>query len=410
MFTGNYNLIGRGESVVLSNGDSIWIRRNHRFVFQSFIKTQAGHYDPQIKLLQRSYQILPRTLGKGTFAQVNVAIHRKSWLTLAVKIMDRIRFRIPHNSGGTNIEKEVAILQSIDHANIISVVDVIKTPRYIYIFMQLLPGGDLFDYIVKNGPLSELEAKFAIYQLLQALQHLHQLNISHRDLKPENILLASAKKYARLVLTDFGMAREFDKDYWMNTMCGTYAYMAPEVLEVQFVGSPGYSCAADCWSLGITLYMILTGVHPFTSHHASENEDGMREALYTRNVEFPRRHWKHISLEACTLITNLLAFEPDERWTVDEALASDWIQKDIRWLRYKYRETVLPHWAASSRQLGIVRQEASLRNDAPPAKPCWPDETFEHGDPSPAPGVPHSCSGSRRSSMTAVPDVCYGTI
>ncbi|KAF9967272.1 hypothetical protein BGZ70_010149 [Mortierella alpina] len=336
----NYNLIGRGESVVLSNGDSIWIRRNHHHT-----KSYRAHW-------------------AGTFAQVNVAIHRKSWLTLAVKIMDRVRFRMPENSGGTNIEKEVAILQSIDHANIISVVDVIKTPRYIYIFMQMLPGGDLFDYIVKNGPLSELQAKFAIYQILQALQHLHQLNISHRDLKPENMLLASAKKYARLVLTDFGMAREFDKNYWMNTMCGTYAYMAPEVLEVQFVESPGYSCAADCWSLGITLYMILTGVHPFTSHHASEDEDGMREALYTRNVEFPRRYWKHISLEACTLITNLLAFEPDERWTVDEALASDWIQKDIGWLRHKYRETVLPHWAASSRQLGCRSEKRRSASEA----------------------------------------------
>ncbi|KAF9287910.1 Calcium/calmodulin-dependent protein kinase type 1D [Mortierella alpina] len=211
----NNNLIGRGESIVLSNGDSIWIRRNHR---------------------------------------------------------------------GTNIEKEIAILQSIDHANIIAVVDVIKTPRYMYIFMQMLPGGDLFDYIVKYGPLSELEAKFAIYQILQALQHLHQLNISHRDLKPENLLLASAKKYARLVLTDFGMARQFDKKYCMNTMCGTYAYMAPEVLEVQFIESPGYSCAADCWSLGITLYMILTGAHPFTSHHASEDEEGMRQALYTSST------------------------------------------------------------------------------------------------------------------------------
>ncbi|KAF9940602.1 Checkpoint kinase 2 [Mortierella alpina] len=364
--------------------------RNHRFVFQNSIKTQADHHDPQIKAsalkynyelqsLQRSYQILPRTLGTGSFAQVNVAIHRKSWLTLAVKIMDRIRFRIPQHSGGTNIEKEVAILQSIDHANIIAIVDVIKTPRYIYIFMQMLPGGDLFDYLVKNGPLSELEAKFAIYQVLQALQHLHQLNISHRDLKPENLLLASAKKYARLVLTDFGMAREFDKEFWMNTMCGTYAYMAPEVLEVQFVESPGYSCAADCWSLGITLYMILTGVHPFTAHHASEDEKGMRQALYTRDVEFPRRHWKHISMEACILIRNLLAFDSDERWTVDQALSSDWIQKDIGWLRHKYRETVLPHWTASSH-------------------------------PSPAPGVPHSRSGSSRSSMTAVPDVCYGRI
>ncbi|KAF9959893.1 Checkpoint kinase 2 [Mortierella alpina] len=399
----NRTLIGRGESVVLSNGDSIWIRRNHRFVFQNFIKTQPGHHDPQIKARRKSHDKQPRLhtlripdihiykflllwtavsskiLSNSTsdIGKVNVAIHRKSCLTLAVKIIDRVRFRTPQNSGGTNIEKEVAILQSIDHANIIAVVDVFKTPRNMYIFMQMLPGGDLFGYLVKNGPLSELEAKFATYQVLQALQHLHRLNISHRDLKPENLLLASAKKYARVVLTDFGMAREFDKTYWMSTMCGTYAYMAPEVLEVQFAESPGYSCAADCWSLGITLYVILTGAHPLTSYHGSEDEDGMRQAIYTRDIAFPRRLWKHISVEACTLIKNLLEIDPDERWTVDQALSSDWIQKDIGWLRHKYREIVLPHWAASSRLLGMVRHDASLRYDPPPMSHYRPDERLE---------------------------------
>ncbi|KAG0364932.1 Meiosis-specific serine/threonine-protein kinase mek1 [Gamsiella multidivaricata] len=178
---------------------------------------------------------------------------------LAVKIMDRIRYGVPEYSGGTDIEKEVTILRTVDHANIVPVVDTIKTTRYIYIFMQMVTGGDLFDYIVKNGPLSELEAKFVAYQTLLALQYLHNINISHRDLKPENLLLTSTTKYPRVLLTDFGMARQFEQGRLMNTMCGTFAYMAPEVFDVKHAKGSGYGYTADCWSLGVTLYVVLSG-------------------------------------------------------------------------------------------------------------------------------------------------------
>ncbi|KAF9154567.1 Checkpoint kinase 2 [Linnemannia schmuckeri] len=340
--------IGRGESVILSHGDRIHLRNSNCYMFQDFAKDMLDHIDSDIKIVEKTYRILPRTLGRGTFARVNLAVHRKSNMQLAVKIMDRIRYGKPEYSGGTNIDNEVALLRTLRHANITPVVDVIKTTRYIYIFMQLMAGGDLFDRLVRNGPIPELEAKFMAYQAFIALQHLHGMGISHRDLKPENILLTTNAEYPRVLFSDFGMACECGSTNVMGTMCGTFAYMAPEVFDVKHANGPRYGYAADCWSLGVTLYVILSGTHPFTPNYATEDEKTMRLKM-RREVEFPPKYWSGVSVEARVLIRFLLTIDPKKRWTADDVLDSQWIQKDVAWLRTKYRDNVLQHWFKSCR-------------------------------------------------------------
>ncbi|KAG0283732.1 Checkpoint kinase 2 [Linnemannia gamsii] len=353
----NRAVIGRGESVILSHGDSIRFRNSNHYVFQDFAKDMLDHVDPDMGIVEKTYRILPRTLGKGTFARVNLAVHRKSDIQLAVKIMDRIRYGKPEYSGGTNIENEVTLLRTLRHANIAPVVDVIKTARYIYIFMQLMVGGDLFDRLVKNGPIPELEAKFVAYQAIVALQHLHGMGISHRDLKPENILLTTNAEYPRVLLSDFGMACQCGPKDVMSTMCGTFAYMAPEVFDVKHAKGPGYGDTADCWSLGVTLYVILSGTHPFTPNYATEDEKTMRLEM-RRKVEFPSKYWSGVSVEARVLIRFLLTIDPKKRWTADDVLESQWIQKDAAWLRTKYRENVLQHWFKSCQALdGITHPQ-----------------------------------------------------
>ncbi|KAG0056870.1 Checkpoint kinase 2 [Linnemannia elongata] len=358
---GNGAEIGRGDSVILSHGDRIMLRNSSRYMFQDFAKDMFDHVDPEIGIVEKTYRILPRTLGKGTFARVNLAVHRKSNMQLAVKIMDRIRYGKPEYSGGTNIENEVALLRTLRHANITPVVDVIKTTRYIYIFMQLMAGGDLFDRLVRNGPIPELEAKFLAYQAFVALQHLHGMGISHRDLKPENILLTTNAEYPRVMFSDFGMACECGDKNDMGTMCGTFAYMAPEVFDVKHSNGPRYGYAADCWSLGVTLYVILSGTHPFTPNYATEDEKTMRLKM-RREVEFPPKYWSGISVEARVLIRFLLTIDPKKRWTAEDVLESQWIQKDVAWLRTKYRENVLQHWLKSCRGLDRI------------ARPCQQEE------------------------------------
>ncbi|KAF9372563.1 Checkpoint kinase 2 [Podila verticillata] len=335
------------------------------FIYQDFSTIKPTQNDPEIAEVEKTYQILPRTLGQGTFAKVQVAIHRKTKVQLAVKIMDCIRFGVPENSGGTDIENEVAILQSIDHPNIVPIVDVIKTRKFIYIFLQMLTGGDLFDYVVKAGPLPNMEAKFVAYQVLQALKYLHERNISHRDLKPENLLLTSSGKFPQIMLADFGMAREQMRNRLMSTMCGTFAYMAPEVFDIKYAKRPGYGHTADCWSLGVSLYVLLSGAHPFTDEYATADEKTMRDKMCGGHVvlHFPGHFWKGSSADARSLVRGLLATNPEDRLTVNDALASDWISHDLRWLEQKYEEVVMRHWSKHSRVMDGIRRSVQLKRE-----------------------------------------------
>ncbi|KAG0326454.1 Meiosis-specific serine/threonine-protein kinase mek1 [Podila horticola] len=352
----NGHLVGKSESVVLSHGDSIRFRTSYSFIYQDFTTIKFTQNDPDIASVFGKYESLssvPQALlasDRGTFAKVQVGIHRRTKVQLAVKIMDHIRFGSPEHSGGTDIEKEVAILRSVNHPNIVPIVDVIKTRKFVYIFLQMLAGGDLFDYVVKAGPLPDMEAKFVAYQVLQALKYLHERNISHRDLKPENLLLTSSGKFPRIMLADFGMAREQMRNRLMSTMCGTFAYMAPEVFAIKYAKRPGYGHTADCWSLGVSLYVILSGAHPFTDEYATADEKTMRDKMCS-------------SADARSLVRGLLATDPEERFTVDDALASDWISQDLHWLEQKYAEVVTQQWNKHSRLMDEIRRTLQLKRD-----------------------------------------------
>ena len=134
--------------------------------------------------------------------------------------------------------------------------------------MVSVPGGDLFDWIKRKGRLSESEAKYLFYQVLIAFKYLHERNISHRDVKPDNLLLMKEEDYPHLLLTDFGLARTTGHRSMMKTFCGTMHYLAPEVLRghpdvKEGFGIDGplrYNKAADCWSLGVLLYVMLSGL------------------------------------------------------------------------------------------------------------------------------------------------------
>lgn len=189
-----------------------------------------------------------------------------------------------------------------------------------------------------------------------------------------------------------------------------FTHRAPEVFDVKHSNGPRYGYAADCWSLGVTLYVILSGTHPFTPNYATEDEKTMRlkmrryvlrafilcnphsetvrnldfpsfistihnhdlilthgplhllHVLIYSEVEFPPKYWSGISVEARVLIRFLLTIDPKKRWTAEDVLESQWIQKDVAWLRTKYRENVLQHWLKSCRGLDRI------------ARPCQQEE------------------------------------
>jgi serine/threonine protein kinase len=175
--------------------------------------------------IQHDYDIRD-VLGRGTMGEVRRAIHRQTGQPVAVKILSLVRQRGPWNQC-TEIEREATILRQLQHPYIVKLLDVYTAPEAIYLVMELVAGGDLFDRIVQRGAYSEINARRVLRRLLAAVYYLHEasgLHIVHRDLKPENILLTTTTSDIDVKLTDFGLAKP-DGD--LKTFCGTPQYFAP---------------------------------------------------------------------------------------------------------------------------------------------------------------------------------------
>lgn len=267
-------------------------------------------------------------IGSGTCGQVRRAIHRKTGEMVAVKIISM------GGSGGIyrtlskvskegildpNIQAEVSILQSLDHPYIVKLLDVFVRPgKAVYLVMELLQGGDLFDRIVRKGRYSELESRRVMRRMLAALHYLHQQrDIVHRDLKPENILCVSKSDDITVKLTDFGLAKSITED-GLKTFCGTPQYFAPEVLSrrTSVAGTGRYGKEADIWSLGVILYILISGAPPF---------DATMDVSVPTNLSFSDPIWKATSQCAIDLITKMLTKDPTKRIGVVEACSHEWI-------------------------------------------------------------------------------------
>ncbi|KAJ1966064.1 hypothetical protein GGI12_000329 [Dipsacomyces acuminosporus] len=337
----NCKKIGKGKSVILSHGDVLEIKKGHYFTYLQVAQRQSGGKGES--QIDSKYQITDTVLGKGTFAEIRL-VHRTDEQTqLAVKIMEKRNFSLRGTAeGGANYIHEINLLRGIKHPNIVRVFDVAETSRHVYIFMPLLRGGDLFDYIIDHQRLDEAEAKFIIYQVLLALKYLHDANIAHRDLKPENTLLVSKKPYSQVMLTDFGMAKAAGQQNLMKTMCGTLQYIAPEMISSGVRPGQalkvGYSKAVDCWSLGVMIYAMVSGMLPFSDDEASPQT--LFSQILSGHIDFSYPCWRTIGLECQSFIYNLLRINPDKRMSVDQAFDHTWIKKDQERLAKLYADCV----------------------------------------------------------------------
>ncbi|KAJ6474707.1 kinase-like domain-containing protein, partial [Mycena vitilis] len=187
--------------------------------------------------------------------------------------------------------------------------EVIATESSIWIVTELCSGGELFDYLVEKGRLSEDETKIIFGQLCLAVGYLHDKGIVHRDLKLENVLL---DERCRVKLGDFGFTREFERGTYMETFCGTTGYASPEMLQGRKYLGP----EVDVWSLGIILYCLLTGTLPFDD----DDEDLMRQKIIVGKFEDPE--W--LSNESRDLIKNILHQDPTKRLPISQILTHAW--------------------------------------------------------------------------------------
>uniref|UniRef100_A0A8D2L7W5 Serine/threonine-protein kinase n=1 Tax=Varanus komodoensis TaxID=61221 RepID=A0A8D2L7W5_VARKO len=288
------------------------------------------------------YQIFPdEVLGSGQFGIVYGGKHRKTGRDVAIKIIDKLRFPTKQES---QLRNEVAILQNLHHPGVVNLECMFETAERVFVVMEKL-HGDMLEMILSSekGRLPERITKFLITQILVALRHLHFKNIVHCDLKPENVLLASADPFPQVKLCDFGFARIIGEKSFRRSVVGTPAYLAPEVLR-----NKGYNRSLDMWSVGVIIYVSLSGTFPF-----NEDED-IHDQIQNAAFMYPPNPWKEISHEAIDLINNLLQVKMRKRYSVDKTLSHPWLQDyqtwlDLRELEYKIGERYITHESDDSR-------------------------------------------------------------
>nr|XP_060642245.1 serine/threonine-protein kinase D2 [Anolis sagrei ordinatus] len=301
------------------------------------------------------YQIFPdEVLGSGQFGVVYGGKHRKSGRDVAVKVIDKLRFPTKQES---QLRNEVAILQSLRHAGIVNLECMFETPEKVFVVMEKL-HGDMLEMILSSekGRLPERITKFLITQILVALRHLHFKNIVHCDLKPENVLLASAEPFPQVKLCDFGFARIIGEKSFRRSVVGTPAYLAPEVLLNQ-----GYNRSLDMWSVGVIMYVSLSGTFPF-----NEDED-INDQIHNAAFMYPPNPWRQISVGAIDLINNLLQVKMRKRYSVDKSLSHSWLQDYQTWL--------------DLRELESRMAERYITHESDDAR--WEQFAAEHGLPYP---------------------------
>ncbi|XP_036928074.1 serine/threonine-protein kinase D1 isoform X3 [Acanthopagrus latus] len=273
------------------------------------------------------YQIFPdEVLGSGQFGIVYGGKHRKSGRDVAIKIIDKLRFPTKQES---QLRNEVAILQSLHHPGVVNLDCMFETPERVFVVMEKL-HGDMLEMILSSekGRLPERITKFLVTQILVALRHLHFKNIVHCDLKPENVLLASADAFPQVKLCDFGFARIIGEKSFRRSVVGTPAYLAPEVLR-----NKGYNRSLDMWSVGVIIYVSLSGTFPF-----NEDED-INDQIQNAAFMYPPHPWKKVSQEAIDLINNLLQVKMRKRYSVDKTLSHPWLQDYQMWLDLRNLES-----------------------------------------------------------------------
>ncbi|CAF4916774.1 unnamed protein product, partial [Rotaria sp. Silwood1] len=245
----------------------------------------------------------------------------------AMKIIAKKHFTLMGTQAHTfnqQIQSECSILRGLNHPCIIRVYDVYDTPEAVYIVLELVEGGELFDRIVANGQFDETTSKFLFRQMCLGVKYLHDHSITHRDLKPENVLLTSPDTNETLIkITDFGLSRFINETTLMKTFCGTPNYLAPEVLSTH--GEASYTNKVDVWSLGVILYICLVGYPPFSeSISGIPLNDQIIKGLYT----FPDEFWSEVSAPAKDLIRKMMCVDPATRLTMNAVLEHPWLADD----------------------------------------------------------------------------------
>ncbi|KAL6467623.1 hypothetical protein MHYP_G00233000 [Metynnis hypsauchen] len=258
-------------------------------------------------------------LGSGHFGQVRELRERASsvcWAGKFVKLRRSVSSRLGLER--KTVEREVEILQALQHNNIMALKDVFESRAEVVLVVELIRGGELFDFIAEKENLMENDAIEFLKQILKGVAFMHNKQIAHFDLKPENIMLSDEKaEHPEIKIIDFGLAQRLTPGEEYRSLCGTPQYIGPEVINYEPL-----STASDMWSIGVITYILLSGMSPF---QGDTDEETLRN-IVDMKYEFEDQYFSQTSDMAKDFIEKLLIKDPGERMTAEECLLHPWIK------------------------------------------------------------------------------------
>ncbi|XP_026047351.1 MAP/microtubule affinity-regulating kinase 4 isoform X2 [Astatotilapia calliptera] len=253
-----------------------------------------------------NYRLL-KTIGKGNFAKVKLARHILTGREVAIKIIDKTQL---NPTSLQKVFREVRIMKTLNHPNIVQLFEVIETEKTLYLIMEYASGGEVFDYLVAHGRMKEKEARAKFRQIVSAVHYCHQKNIVHRDLKAENLLLDAD---SNIKIADFGFSNEFMTGNKLDTFCGSPPYAAPELFQGKKYDGP----EVDIWSLGVILYTLVSGSLPFDGQNLKE----LRERVLRGKYRVPF----YMSTDCEGILRRFLVLNPTKRCSLEQIMKDKWI-------------------------------------------------------------------------------------
>lgn len=255
---------------------------------------------------------LEETLGTGAFGKVKRAEHLMTGHVVAVKILNREKVKNLDMLG--KIKREIQILKLFQHPHIIKLYQVISSPTDIFLMMEYVPGGELFDYIIDHGKLEEKDGRKFFQQIISGVDYCHRHMVVHRDLKPENLLLDSKDN---VKIADFGLSNIMTDGTFLKTSCGSPNYAAPEVISGMLYAGP----EVDIWSTGVILYVLLCGKLPFDDDYVPYLFKKIKGGIFS----IP----SHLSDGAKDILMAMLRVDPLERITIAGIRAHPWFDNNL---------------------------------------------------------------------------------
>ena len=259
-------------------------------------------------------------LGEGIFGSVKLGVEKKTKERVAIKIIKKKKAK---PSDIELVRTEIDVMKLCHHPNVVHLLDHFENAEYIFIVMEYIRGGRLTDYMKeKKFNFTEKRAAELIYEISIGVKYLHKYGIIHRDLKPDNIMLTEANDKGHIKIMDFGLSKILGKKEKTSDGFGTLTFVSPEVL----IRKP-YNKEIDIWSIGVILYLMLSGDLPFDDEE--DDEQKIAKSIVFNEVEFPPKKFGNKSKEVIDLIKRCLTKEPKDRIKVDEIIKSDWIKANI---------------------------------------------------------------------------------